>query len=410
MTLIYNASILRGRWSGVEWAVWQRAVELASEKSPEEFVFLVADGVALPSPLPGGRIVRLPRFVGTRLGRIFHELFLMPRLVRSTVQPLNRSTVSPQPNREQGIGRQSLISHLSSLISYLLSPISYLLSPICDVCGRKEAGEARFFAPAYVAPPRLSCPFTLCIYDLHVFTHPQFCTLANRLHYRWRMPGSIRRAETIEVPSEHVRDMLLERFPEAAGKTVVRHLALRDRYRHPVSDTEKAAVRDKYGLPPRYILFVGDPYPRKNLPAALAAWRALGVDGNDIGFVIAGEMQGKWKVESGKWKVMAAPPQKHLLSPISYPLSPICPEPLLAALGYVPDEDMPALYAGASALLYPSFDEGYGLPIVEAKACGCPVVTSSPTASEIAPDAFICGTDEASITAALRAALHGGNV
>ena len=66
---------------------------------------------------------------------------------------------------------------------------------------------------------------------------------------------------------------------------------------------------------------------------------------------------------------------------------------------------MPALYACASVLLYPSFDEGYGLPIVEARACGCPVVTSSPTAREIAPDAFLCGTDEASIIAALRAAL-----
>ena len=390
--VIYNASILRGRWSGVEWAVWQRAVELASGKSPDEFVFLVADGVALPSPLPGGRIVRLPRFVGTRLGRIFHELFLMPRLVRSIV-------------RERGIGNGERGTGNGERGKNLLSTIYYLLSIICDAGGRKEAGLVSFFAPAYVAPPWLPCPFTLCLYDLHVFTHPKFCTFMNRLHYRWRMPGSIRRAETIEVPSEHVRDMLLERFPEAAGKTVVRHLALRERYRHPVSDTEKATVRDKYGLPSRYILFVGDPSPRKNLPTALAAWRALRADGDDISFVITGEMQGKWQVESGKWKVLAALPQKNLLSPISYPLSPIC----VGNGEAVPDADMPALYAGASVLLYPSFDEGYGLPIVEAKACGCPVVTSSPTASEIAPDAFICGTDEASITAALRAALHEGN-
>ena len=121
--VIYNAAILRGRWSGVEWAVWQRAVELASGKSPEEFVFLVAKGVVLPSPLPGGRIVRLPRFGGTRLGRIFHELFLMPRLVRSTVQPLNRSTVSPQPNREQETRNGKRGKNLLSTIYYLLSII-----------------------------------------------------------------------------------------------------------------------------------------------------------------------------------------------------------------------------------------------------------------------------------------------
>ncbi len=79
------------------------------------------------------------------------------------------------------------------------------------------------------------------------------------------------------------------------------------------------------------------------------------------------------------------------------------PPPL--ALGYVPDEEMPALYAGAAALLYPSFDEGYGLPIAEARACGCPIVTSAPTAREIAPDAFLCGAEAASVAVALRAVL-----
>ena len=420
--MIYNAAILKNaHWSGVEWAVWQRAVELASGKSPDEFVFLVAKGVTLPSPLPGGRIVRLPRFAGTRLGRIVYELLLMPSLVRRESKIESRkSKVKDQGtgnrergmgngeqgtgNREQGTGnrewgtgnrewgtgngkwgteRQSPISHISSRVHHLLSIIPYLLSIICDVGRRAKKGDAFFFAPAYVAPPRLPCPFTLCLYDLHVYTHPQFCTWLNRLHYRWRMPGSIRRAQTIEVPSEHVRDALLERFPEAAGKTVVRHLALRERFKQPVTDAEKAAVRDKYGLPMRYILFVGAPAPRKNLPAALAAWHTLRSDGENIGFVIAG-------------------PISHLPSPISYLPSPIC----VGDGSAVPDADMPALYACASVLLYPSFDEGYGLPIVEARACGCPVVTSSPTASEIAPDAFLCGTDETSITAALRAALY----
>ena len=244
----------------------------------------------------------------------------------------------------------------------------------------------RFFAPAYVAPPRLPCPVTLVLYDLHVFTHPQFCTRLNRLHYRWRIPASLRRADVVEVPSHHVLEQLRRLFPAAAGKAVVRPLALRERYGRPVTDAEKAAVRDKYGLPPRYLLFVGDPAPRKNLPAALEAWRALRADGEDIGFVIAGSPAARTQI--------GQPAPRQGLTP---------PPPV--ALGYVPDEEMPALYAGAAALLYPSFDEGYGLPIAEARACGCPVVTSAPTAREIAPDAFLCGADAASVTAALRAAL-----
>ena len=366
--LVYNAAVLRGRWSGVEWAVWQRAVELSAGKSPEEFVFLVADGVALPAPLPGGRVVRLPRFAGTRLGRILFELLLMPRLVRSLLQ-------SP--------------SKPDTRFNYLLSIIYYLSSIICSSSGgRKESGAAavRFFAPAYVAPPRLPCPVTLVLYDLHVFTHPQFCTRLNRLHYRWRIPASLRRADVVEVPSHHVLEQLRRLFPAAAGKAVVRPLALRERYGRPVTDAEKAAVRDKYGLPPRYLLFVGDPAPRKNLPAALEAWQAVRAGGDDIGFVIAGSQDGQ---PSNRQTVK--PSNRQGLTPV--------------ALGYVPDEEMPALYAGAAALLYPSFDEGYGLPIAEARACGCPVVTSAPTAREIAPDAFLCGAGADSVAAALRAAL-----
>ncbi len=401
--VIYNAAILRGRWSGVEWAVWQRAVELASGKSPNEFVFLVAEGVTLPSPLPGGRIVRLPRFVGTRLGRIFHEIILMPRLVRSLIQSLPETrnskpeTRNPKPETRNP-KPETRNPKPETRVNHLLSVIRYPLSVICAEGAREESGSAAFFAPAYVAPPRLPCPFTLCLYDLHVFTHPQFCTLANRLHYRWRMPGSIRRAKTIEVPSEHVRDALLERFPGAAGKTVVRHRARRDCYRHQVSDTEKAAVCDKYGLPARYILFVGASSPRKNLPAALAAWRALRADGEDIGFVMAGSQDGR--------TVFGQLSNRQTVKPSNHMGRGLVPPPM--ALGYVPDADMPALYACAEALLYPSFDEGYGLPMAEARACGCPVVTSAPTAREIAPDAFLCGTDEASITSALREAIAQG--
>ncbi len=112
----------------------------------------------------------------------------------------------------------------------------------------------------------------------------------------------------------------------------------------------------------------------------------------DLGFVLAGKIPRKWKAKSEKHCA------KYLLSFIYYPLSIIC----AGGASGVPDADMPALYACASVLLYPSFDEGYGLPIAEAQACGCPIVTSSPTAHEIAPDASLCGTDAASIVSALR--------
>ncbi len=344
--LIYNAAVLRGRWSGVEWAVWQRAIELRRSSPQGVFLLLAPRGVALPDGILEDDVVRLPRFTGCRAGRIFHELFLMPGLVRRLVA-----------------------SH--------------------------GGAGGRFFAPAYVAPPRLPIPFTLCLYDLHVYTHPEFCTLANRMHYRLRIPPSIRRAEAIEVPSEHVREALNRLFPKYADKAQVRHLALRDRYRGPATGAEVDAVRTKYGLPARYILFVGDPAPRKNLSAALEAWRSVRrEEGNgDLAFVLAGDM-----APDDMAATSGGPPRAvHTGATDTVPAATV--------LGYVDDADLPALYSAAEALVYPSFDEGFGLPIVEARACGCPVVTSSPTAWEIAPDAIRCGTDATSIAEALEKAL-----
>ena len=338
--LIYNAAVLRGRWSGVEWAVWQRAIELFRATQPGSFLLLAPRGVALPDGIPESAVLRLPRFTGFRAGRIFHELFLMPGLVRR-------------------------------------------------ILARRGGAGGRFIAPAYVAPPRLPIPVTLCLYDLHVYTHPEFCTLPNRLHYRWRMPSSIRLADTIEVPSEHVRAALERFFPNYAGKALVRHLALRDRFRGPATEAEKDAVRAKYGLPARYLFFIGDPAPRKNLPAALEAWQSVRRDERNRGlaFVVAGDRDA----------AADSPPTPHPGNPDDVPAATV--------LGYVDDADLPALYSAAEALVYPSFDEGFGLPIVEARACGCPVVTSSPTVWEIAPDAIRCGTDAASIAVALRKAL-----
>ncbi len=338
--VIFNAAVLRGRWSGVEWAVWQRAVELSQASRPGQFRLLAPLGVPLLGEIPEEMVLRLPRFTGRRLGRIFHELFLMPRLARRLIA---------------GAGARSPV----------------------------------FIAPAYVAPPRLPCPFVLCIYDLHVYTHARFCSPLNIVHYRLRIPGSIRRAMAIEVPTQHVLDALRSLFPSAVPRAHVRHLATRARFVS-VAESDREAVRRKYALPGRYVLFIGDPAPRKNLPAALEAWKTVRHDaGNDdLGFVLAGNEAGAFRKDGGgALGGASAAPQ---------------------FIGYVDDADMPALYSAASVLLYPSFDEGYGLPIAEARVCGCPVVTSAPTALEVAPDAIRCGTDADSIAGALRRALGGG--
>jgi alpha-1,3-rhamnosyl/mannosyltransferase len=120
-----------------------------------------------------------------------------------------------------------------------------------------------------------------------------------------------------------------------------------------------ARVRAKYGLSPRYALYVGTIEPRKNVGTLLRAFCDLTPELRErCPLVLAGGWG--WKAEAERELFHAEARHKGALH-----------------IGYVPDADLPALYAGADALLYPTFYEGFGMPPVEAMACGTPAITST---------------------------------
>lgn len=254
-------------------------------------------------------------------------------------------------------------------------------------CRLLRDGVRVLHAPAYVAPLRARCPVVLTVHDLHVFTHPRGCTLANRLHYRLFMPVSIRRAAAIVVYSEHVRRALVTRFPASASRVSVIPPGVPERFLRRPSATEREAVRTRHHLPPRFLLFVGDRVPRKNLSGLLEAFKFL-PDAFTGSLVIAGSA-----------------PRGPDLTALAARLG---LTGRLHLTGYIPAEDLPALYACAEALVFPSFDEGFGLPALEAMASGCPVVCGPGGPAEVCGTAAVlCDpADPASITAALRAAVQ----
>ena len=134
-----------------------------------------------------------------------------------------------------------------------------------------------------------------------------------------------------------------------------------------------ARVARNYNLPPRYFLFVSTIEPRKNLDALLDAWKALPSSvSKENSLVIAG-MEG-WRAEATMRRIDEA----------------VKADSAIRRLGYVPGADLPALMGGAQALIYPSLYEGFGFPIVEAMATGCPVITSNVSSlPEIAGDAAL---------------------
>jgi glycosyltransferase involved in cell wall biosynthesis len=168
--------------------------------------------------------------------------------------------------------------------------------------------------------------------------------------YRWLIPRLARRVRRIITVSQFSATRLAEFCGLKAGQIEVIPNGVDPRFR-PVDSDAVSDLRRRLALPERYVLSVGTLEPRKNLPRLLAAWDHLPPSLRDVGLVLSG-------AESRQFRAAGI-------------------EPLPAGVrltGYVADADLPVLYAGAAAFVYPSTYEGFGLPVLEAMACGAPVI------------------------------------
>lgn len=226
-------------------------------------------------------------------------------------------------------------------------------------------------ATTSATPPSPRAPLVVTIHDLAFVASPASFTRHGRRFFRRGTTLARRHARVVVVPSEATAAECRDAGFDAARIRVVPwgHDAT------PATPDDVARVRRTYRLPERYVLFVGTVEPRKNLVRLVRAWRR-GV-GPEVPLVVAGP---------AGWGEAA---------PAGDGIVPI---------GFVPDDDRDALYAGAAAVAYPSLREGYGLPVLEAMAQGAPVLTSSTTATaEVAGDAAVLvdPLDEAAIAEGL---------
>jgi len=214
-----------------------------------------------------------------------------------------------------------------------------------------------FHAPGYVAPWAAPQPLVVSLYDAFVFSHPHLCKPSNVLYFRLMVPLSVRRAAYVLVPSEFTRRAVLRHLPARPEQVQVVPLGVGEEFRPVIDPARREEVRRRYHLPERFVLFVGNREPKKNLPVALEAWERLKQRGWPHHFVLAG---GKgWKEEAFLARLQNSPWRGEV-----------------HRLGYVPAEHLPVLYSLAEVFLFPSLVEGFGLPPLEAMACGTPVVAS----------------------------------
>ncbi len=252
--------------------------------------------------------------------------------------------------------------------------------------GRVRTGYDLLHAPGYIAPLRAHLPIVLTVYDLLALDQPARCTLVNRLHYGLMLPRSIRRADGIIVPSAATREALLARFPAVTPRLVTIPLGIDAGFRPLPPGSAAARVRTAFGLQGPYLLFVGNLEPKKNLPRLVDAFQQLRQEGFAHRLVLAGHPA--WDAESVRQRIAA-----HGLADAVSLTGPVAPD------------DLVCLYNAAEAFVFPSLDEGFGLPPLEAMACGVPVVTSTAGALPgVVGDAALCVNprDTAELVAALR--------
>jgi glycosyltransferase involved in cell wall biosynthesis len=209
----------------------------------------------------------------------------------------------------------------------------------------------------YVLPPRLPCPAVLTISDCSWARLGESMPVADRVAFRRFVPWSARRAAHITTISEHARTDLLDLFGwlDPARVTVL-PLAVDVRFVPVPPDPAR------FGLPESYVVCLGAVQPRKNLARLLEAWATVQARGEGGDAVLA--IAGRPKQEAGAYAALAD--RLGIADTVRW-------------LGYVADDDLPVLLAGARCLVFPSLYEGFGLPVVEAMAVGCPVITSDTT-------------------------------
>lgn len=221
----------------------------------------------------------------------------------------------------------------------------------------RRHGIELLFNPKYSIPLRAGCPSVWVCHGLDWYVMPWASRLVDRLSHRFLVPRYAAKAAAIIAVSEVTRGHVMQYLQAPPERVFTVYSGVDDVFRRPHDPARLDQVRSKYDLPERFLLYAGAIYPPKNYTRLIRAYARVGpergiplvVAGGENRFLSEGELREPEALGIGRW---------------------------VRRPGWVEQEDLAAMYAMADALLLPSLFESCGLPVLEAMASGCPVVTA----------------------------------
>jgi glycosyltransferase involved in cell wall biosynthesis len=225
----------------------------------------------------------------------------------------------------------------------------------------RQRGIQVLHSPANVLPEFLprSCAGVVTLHDLAFLRLPEVLTRPKRIYHRTFTVRSLRRASMIIAVSESANRDVTDLLGIPPRHLVTVYPCIDERFTHPITEDQIQEFRTRQGLAEGFLLYMGTLEPRKNIPTLLDAYARLRqLTRTPVKLVLAG---GKgWLYDS----IFARVQQLGLEEEVLFP-------------GFVSDSEQPLWYRSAAAFVYPSLYEGFGIPVIEALACGVPVVTSN---------------------------------
>lgn len=214
-----------------------------------------------------------------------------------------------------------------------------------------------FFAPSHYAPPIIRIPYVLSIMDLGYLKFPSQFTKYNLWQLKIWGGWSIKNAKHIIAISESTKNDLIKNYPRSKKKTSVTYLGFdRDKYNTKVQDSQVIKIKKKYKIDSNYLLYLGTLKPSKNIIRLIDAF---------------------WQISYKSLKLVIAGKKGWLYDDIFEKIKYLNLKNRVIFTDFIPEDDKPPLIKGAKAFVTVSFWEGFGIPVLEAMACGIPTIVSN---------------------------------